>query len=127
MTGPRTALAIRILHWTVGLVILLESCRTLHGALLHGHDAGHGAALLWIRLVLSSVEIVAALLFLAPWAVIPGAYLLLAIIAVAVCIHALHGEFAGLELLILYAATVYICLVNQKEESRPRTPSRSVP
>jgi len=127
MTGPRTAVAIRILHWTVGLVILLESCRTLQGALLHWHDAGHGATLLWIRLVLSSVEIVAALLFLAPWTVIPGAYLLLGIIAVAVVIHALHGEFAGLEFLILYAVAVYVCLVHQKEESQPRTTGRSVP
>ena len=127
MTGPRTAVAIRILHWTVGLVILLESCRTLHGALLHWHNAGHGAVLLWVRLVLSSVEIVAALLFLAPWTIIPGAYLLLGIFAVAVVIHALHGDFAGLEFLILYATAVYVCLVHQKEESQPRTPSRSVP
>ena len=128
MKGPRTAGAIRILHWTVGLVILLESCRTLHGALLHWHNAGHSAVMMWIRVVLSSVEIVAALLFLAPWTVIPGAYLLLAIIAVAVCIHALHGDFAGLEFLILYAAAVYVCLVDQKEGSRDHVrPSRRVP
>ena len=118
MTGPRTVVALRILHWTVGLVILLESCRTLQGALLHWHDAGHGAVMLWIRLVLSSLEIVAALLFLAPWTVIAGAYLLLGIIAVAVGIHALHGEFAGLEFLVLYAAGVYVCLVQQKEGSQ---------
>ena len=123
MTGPRTAAAIRILRWTVGLVILLEACRTLHGALLHWHNAGHGAVLLWARLILSSAEIVAALLFLAPWTVVPGAYLLLGIIAVAVCIHALHGEFAGLEFLVLYAVAAYVCLVHQKEESLPHTRS----
>jgi len=119
MTGPRTAAAIRVLHWTVGLVLLLESYRTLHGALSHLHDAGHGGTLLWIRLVLSSLEIVGALLFLAPWTLIAGAYLLLGIIAVALAIHGLHGEFAGLEFLVLYAVAVYVCLVHQKEASQP--------
>jgi len=122
MTGSRTAAAIRILHWTVGLVILLESCRTLQSAVAHLHSGGHRGPLLWVRLVLSSSEIVGALLFLAPWTVVAGAYLLLAILAVAVCIHALHGEFAGLEFLILYGAPVYVCLVHQQEGSQPRTP-----
>jgi hypothetical protein len=117
MTGPRTAVAIRVLHWTVGLVLLLESYRTLHGALSHLHSAGHDGALLWVRLVLSSLEIVGALLFLTPWALIAGAYLLLGIIAVALAIHGLHGEFAGLEFLILYAAAVYVVFVYDKEGS----------
>ena len=122
MTGPRTATALRILHWTVGLVLLLEAYRTLHGALSHLHSAGHGGAMLWARLVLSSLEIVGALLFLAPWTMGAGARLLLGIIAVAVVIHALHGDFAGLEFLVLYAAAVYVCLVHQQEGSQPRTP-----
>jgi hypothetical protein len=113
MTARHTATALRILHWTVGLVILLESYRTLHGALSHLHTAGHGGALLWVRLVLSSLEIVGALLFLVPRTLIAGAYMLLAIIALAICIHALHGEFSGLEILVLYAAAVYVCLVHQ--------------
>ena len=119
MTGPRTALAIRVLHWTVGLVLLLESYRTLHGALSHLHSGGHGVALLWVRLVLSSLEIVGALLFLAPWTTTAGAYLLLGIIAVAGAIHGLHGDFSGLEFLVLYAAGVYVILAYEKE--RPGT------
>ena len=123
MTGPRTANALRILHWTVGLVILLEACRTLHGALSHVRASGHGGPILWVRLVLSSLEIAGALLFLVPWTLTAGAYLLLGIIAVAVAIHGLHGEFAGLEFLVLYAAGVYVILVNQKEGRLPRTGS----
>ena len=122
MSGPRTATALRILHWTVGVVILLQAYRTLHGALLHWHSAGHSAIMMWVRLVLSSLEIGAALLFLVPWSVIAGAYLLLGIIAVAVVIHGLHGEFAGLEFLILYAAAIYVCLVHRKEGSQPQAP-----
>ena len=118
MTAPRTATALRILRWTVGLVILLESYRTLRGALSHLHTAGRGGPLLWARLVLSSLEIVGALLFLVPRTLIAGAYMLLAIIALAICIHGLHGEFSGLEILVLYTAAVYVCLAHQAEATR---------
>ena len=82
----------------------------------HSHNAAHGEVLLWARLILSSLEIVGTLLFLAPRTVIAGAYLLLGIIAAAVAIHALHGDFAGLEFLVLSAVAVYVCLVHQQDE-----------
>ena len=64
MTAPRTAFAIRLLHWTVGLVVLLESCRTFLGAHAGLHSAGHAGTLVSLRLALSGAEIIAALLFL---------------------------------------------------------------
>ena len=122
MTGPRTATAIRCLHWVVGLVVLYESWRTFHGAFAVVHGGMTPAHLTWVRLVLSGAELVAAVLFLLPPTLIAGAYFLETIFAVAILIHALHGDFAGLEFLILYAAAVYVCLVQQKEGSRPQTP-----
>jgi hypothetical protein len=122
MTGKRTAVAIRCLHWVVGLIILYESWRTFQGALAVAHGGIHPAHLTGVKLVLSGVEIIAALLFLIPRFTIAGAYSLLGIFALAVAIHALHGDFPGLEFLVLYAAAVYVALVHEKEGSQARTP-----
>ncbi len=115
MTAPRTAFAIRLLHWTVGLVVLLESCRTFLGAHAGLHAAGHAGALVSVRLALSGAEIVAALLFLVPVTELVGGYALLAIFALAIAIHGLHGEFRGLETLVLYGAAVFVSLAGRRD------------
>jgi hypothetical protein len=110
MIGQRTRFAIHVLHWTVGLVVLLESCLTFHGAQSRLHDLGHSGALAWVRLVLSGSEIIAAVLFLVPVTTVVGGYLLLVIFALAIAMHSLHGDFAGLEILVLYGVAVYVSL-----------------
>ncbi|HST12139.1 MAG TPA: hypothetical protein VLL05_17320 [Terriglobales bacterium] len=115
MTGPRTTIAIRFLHWTVGLVVVLESCRTFLGAHAGLHTAGHAAALASVRLALSGAEIAAALLFLVPVTSLIGGYALLGIFALAIAIHALHGDFSGLEILVLYGAAVFVSLAERKD------------
>lgn len=115
MIGRRTGVALRILWWTVGLVILLEGSRTFYGSLTRVHDPGHAGVLAWIRLILSGSEIVAAPLFLFRLTAEVGAYALLGIIGVAIAIHALHGEFWGLDILVLYAVAVYASLAWRKD------------
>lgn len=100
MIGRRTSVAIRILWWTVGLVILLEGSRTFSGSLTRAHDPGHAGVLAWVRLILSGGEILAAPLFLLPVTAAVGGYALLGIIGLAIAIHALHGDFWGLEILV---------------------------
>jgi hypothetical protein len=117
MTVPRTAFAIRELHWTVGLVVLLESCRTFLGAHAGLHSAGHAGALALVRLALSGAEMVAALLFLAPVTTLVGGHALLAIFALAIGIHGLHGEFWGLEILVLYGTAVFVSLADRKDRA----------
>jgi hypothetical protein len=114
MTGPRTAFTIRCLHWTVGLVVLLESCRTFYAAYLALHGTGHAGILNSVRLALSGAEIVAAVLFLVPLTTRFGGYMLLAIFALAILIHGLHGEFRGLEILVLYGVAVFVSLADRK-------------
>jgi hypothetical protein len=121
MIGRRTSAAIRVLHWTVGLVILLEACRTFSGALARLHDAGHAGALTWVRLGISGPEMVAALLFLIPVTTLVGGYALLIIIGLAIAIHGLHGEFGGMEILVLYGIALYVSMA----ERRDRVPRRS--
>jgi len=113
MTTPRAAFAIRVLHWTVGLVVLLESCRTFLGAHAGLRSAGHAGALASVRLALSGAEIVAVFLFLVPVTTLVGGYALLTIFALAIAIHGLHGEFWGLEFLVLYGVAVYVTLAER--------------
>jgi len=114
MRAPRTQFAIRCLHWTVGLVVLLESIQTFYFA--HSvHGAGHAGTLIAIRLVLSACEIVAALLFLIPASSIAGGVGLLVIFGLAMAIHALHADFRGLDVLVLYGVAVYVSLADRWE------------
>ena len=114
MTASRTAFAIRCLHWTVGLVVLLESFRTFHAAHFGLHGAGHSGILNSVRMFLSGAEIVAAILFLVPFTTLMGGYILLAIFGLAIVIHGLHGEFGGLEILVLYGVAVWVSLTGRK-------------
>jgi hypothetical protein len=102
--------ALRFLRWTTGLVLLWESWRTFHGAFEHLHVPGHSAALVYVQIVLSGAEIPAAVLFLIPRSEKIGGSLLLGIIALAILIHALHGYFSGMDVLVVYAAAVFACL-----------------
>jgi hypothetical protein len=117
MIGRRTSVAIRILWWTVGLVILLEGSRTFSGSRARMHDPGHAGVLAWVRLILSGSEILAAPLFLLPVTAAVGGYALLGIVGLAIAIHALHGDFWGLEILVLYAAAVYATLAWRKDRA----------
>jgi hypothetical protein len=112
-------LAIRVLTWTVALVILLEGSRTFYGAITRLHDPGHAGLLAWSRLVLSGSEIVAALLFLLPVTTVLGGYSLLLIIALAIAIHALHGDFRGLDILVLYGVAVFVGLSDRHDRGSP--------
>ena len=90
------------LHLTLGLVILLESARTLVHAL--GAPAHH------VNLgLLASVETIAAVLFLWPRTLRIGGYTLVAIFLVALVTHGLRGEFPA-ALLVYAAATLYVTL-----------------
>ncbi len=113
----RTASAIRALHWTVGLVILLEAFRTFSSSLARLHDGGHAGTLAWVRLGISGPEMIAALLFLVPLTMLVGGYALLIIIALAVAIHGLHGEFAGLEILVLYGMAVFVVMTERRDRA----------
>jgi hypothetical protein len=115
MTASRTAFAVRCLHWTVGLVVLLESCRTFYAAHFGLH--GHAGILNAVRLFLSGAEIVAALLFLVPFTTLVGGYTLIAIFGLAIVIHGLHGEFGGLEILVFYGVAVSVSLAARKDSA----------
>jgi hypothetical protein len=102
--------ALPFLRWTTGLVVLWGSWRTLDDALQHLHAPGHSATLVPVRIALSGVEILAAVLFLIPRCEKVGGFALLVIFGLAVVIHALHGDVSGIEVLLVYAAAVIACV-----------------
>src|ERR1700730_6234785 len=81
--------AICILYWSVGLVVLIESCLFVFSA-SRGHAFAKSGMPQLIRPMLGGSEILAALIFLIPPARTVGGYALLVIPARAGLIHRLH-------------------------------------
>jgi hypothetical protein len=117
MTKWTTKHTIEALRWVLGVVVLWASSQllramvvTLHGAPEPGHIRTHA----WILLTLASVEIVAAIMFLAPAVNVAGSYLLLAVFALAILFHLLQGQF-DFGALLVYATAVIVWLTHRRE------------
>jgi hypothetical protein len=117
MTKWTTKHAIEALRWVLGVVVLWQSCLLLRatvGKMQASPDSVHVGAHVCIRLVLASVEIVAAVMFLAPAANVAGSYLLLAVFAFAILFHALQGQF-DVGGLLVFAMAVTVWLAHRRE------------
>ncbi len=90
-----------------------QSYQTFHLAFSKLHVSGHSGTLAGVRLVLSGSEIIAAILFLVPLTTVVAGYVLLAIFALAIIIHTVHGDFAGMETLIVYGSAVLVSLAHR--------------
>ena len=66
----------------------------------------------FVRLVLGFGEIVGCILLLIPATVARGAWLLLAILAMAIVLHLLHGLY-GIGNLVVYAAAAFAIAVGR--------------
>jgi DoxX-like family len=116
MTSRNGQLAVQALRWVLGIVVILQSCLLLRAAMvsMHAADPGHIGPHQWVRVVLASVEIIAAVLFLAPVVDLAGCYLLLIVIAFAMLFHALQGEF-NFGALPVYAMAVLVWMAHRRE------------
>ena len=99
--------ATSVLRWTVGLVVVWESCRfavsTAAADTLH-----HMGLPTWTARALGGVEVLAAILFLTPRLSRVGGWSLLVVFAVAATLHVLHGQF-DIGPLFVYGAAVLAC------------------
>jgi len=98
------ARAFRVFHVTLALVVLWLSVATVRGGLAAFRTDPHPA-------VIGGIEAVAALLFLVPRTLVAGAWLLLAVFAVALALHGLRHELASP--LLVYAAGVWLVMRHQ--------------
>jgi uncharacterized membrane protein YphA (DoxX/SURF4 family) len=114
MGREKGKMTIRILHYILGGVILLQSIRVA----VYYQEVAHSSHIPFpahFVLVLASLEAIGALLFLLPWTFKPGAWLLLAVLFFAVLVHTVHGQFEGLGMLV-YAAGVLAVMYNERGE-----------
>ena len=108
MNHRSTSVAVLGLRWVLGLVILLESAHFALGAGAAREVAKIGLPN-WIPLALGGGEAVAALFVLAPAVRLTGGYALLFILAIAVAVHLLHGQY-DVGSLLVYGMAVYVCM-----------------
>jgi hypothetical protein len=105
-------LSVPLLRWTLGLAVMLESARFAFSPSA-AHFLAQTGLPAWIRPALGIGEILAAILFLSPFARIAGGYLLLAIFALAAVIHVLHGQF-DVSGLLVYTVAVLVCMAYRR-------------
>jgi hypothetical protein len=116
MTSGNSRLAVQGLRWVLGIVVLWKSYLLLRATIasMQAAGSGHIGPHAWVRLVLASAEILAAVMFLAPVVVLAGSYLLLVVIAFAMLFHALQGDF-DLGALPVYAMAVLVWMVQRRD------------
>lgn len=100
--AQRANIALTGLQWTLGLVILIEAILFVLPSAARGFASTHLPNV--IRLILGFGEIAGCVLMLIPRTAIRGAWLLVAVFALAVAIHLLHGMYEVGNLAIYTAA-----------------------
>jgi|SRR5580704_12141408 hypothetical protein len=115
MTMNRERVALALLRWTLGLVVLWQSYRfAVSSAAVR--NLSHLGLPPWLVPVIGGAELLAAALFLIPKLRRVGGYALLTIFTLACAFHGLHGE---IELgLLVYAAAVVACMATTSEVAR---------
>jgi hypothetical protein len=104
-----------VLRVVLGAVVVWQSVATLLAGL---HAGSWHAHLVAVVRGLAVVEIIAALLFLIPATARVGGWLLLGVFAIAVGLHALHGEW-GFGALLVYATAVWALMQERTDTPSP--------
>jgi uncharacterized membrane protein YphA (DoxX/SURF4 family) len=104
MSFVKTRIALIVLRWALGMVILIEAILFVVPSAARGFAATHMPG--FIRLVLGWGEILGCVLLLIPRTTIRGAWLLLAVFVFAIMIHLLHGAY-NVGNIVIYAAAAF--------------------
>lgn len=110
MNAQRMSTALTVLQWTLGLVILIEAVMFVMPQAAHGFAQTHMPNV--VRLVLGWGEIVGCVLMLIPRTARCGAWVLLAVFALAIVIHLLHGMY-NVGNLVIYVAAAWAVVVGK--------------
>jgi uncharacterized membrane protein YphA (DoxX/SURF4 family) len=104
MSFVKSKIALTVLQWALGLVILIEAMLFVMPSAAHAFVATHMPG--FVRLVLGWGEIVGCILLLIPRTTVRGAWLLVAVFVMGILIHLLHGAY-GIGNLVIYAAAAF--------------------
>ncbi len=111
MSSPKTKIALTVLQWALGIVILIEAVLFVMPSAAHDFAWTHMPG--FIRMVLGFGEIIGCILLLIPQTAIRGAWLLLAVFMMAIMIHLLHGTY-NVGNLVIYAAAAFAIAVGKE-------------
>jgi uncharacterized membrane protein YphA (DoxX/SURF4 family) len=100
----KTKIALTVLQWALGVVILIEAVLFVMPSAAHDFARTHMPG--FIRLFLGFGEILGCVLLLIPRTTIRGAWLLVALFIMAILIHLLHGMY-NVGNLAIYAAAAF--------------------
>jgi hypothetical protein len=112
MNSKLKEVAVPLLRWTLGLVVLFESFQEAFATAAIQQFARTGLPQ-WVRMALAGSEIVAAIFFIVPFTTTRGAYALIVIFVFAAALHLLHGQF-DIGALLVYAAAVLVSLTDRQ-------------
>lgn len=117
MNDHRVKTAITVLQCTLGIVILIEAILFVLPGARHEFVRTHMPDI--VRQVLGWGEIIGAILLLIPRTAVRGAWLLVALFALAIVVHVVHGLF-NVGNLVIYTAVAW-AIASAKSESKERT------
>jgi uncharacterized membrane protein YphA (DoxX/SURF4 family) len=104
MSATQNKLALTVLQWVLGIVILAEAVMFVMPSA--GHEFARTHLPGFIRLVLGWGEIIGCILLLIPPTAVRGAWLLIGIFTLAIVIHLLHGMY-NVGNLVIYSAAAF--------------------
>jgi len=104
MSASQTKIALTVLQWALGVVILIEA--VLFVLPSAAHDFARTYMPGFIRMVLGFGELLGCIFLLIPKTAIRGAWLLVAVFTMAILLHLLHGMY-GIGNLVIYAAAAF--------------------
>jgi hypothetical protein len=117
--NDRLPVALCILQWVLGLVILAESLRFAFSPQA-AHTFAKTGLPNFVHLGLAWAEIAAAILLLIPRATVFGGRFLIVVLAFAIVIHLLHGWFDVGGLLVYAAATWTVVAAKSAAAEQPQ-------
>jgi len=104
MSSNQTKLALTVLQWVLGIVILAEAVQFVLPAAAHDFARTHLPS--FVRLAVGWGEIIGCILLLIPPTAIRGAWVLVAVFTLAIVMHLLHGMY-GVGNLVIYTAVAF--------------------
>jgi hypothetical protein len=106
----KSKIGLCVLQWSLGIVILIEAVMFVLPSAAHEFSRTHMPGI--VRMILGWGEIAGAVLLLLPKTAIQGAWLLLAVLVMAILLHLLHGLY-GIGNLVIYAAAAFAIAVGK--------------
>ena len=104
MSTTQTKLALTVLQWTLGVVILAEAVRFVLPGAAPEFSRTHMPGT--VRMILGWGEIIGCILLLIPPTAIRGGWVLVGVFTLAIVLHLLHGMY-GVGNLVIYTAAAF--------------------